>query len=197
MCNDVWRGPVDLSENNFTDKGMLDLSRVFEKRNASNISALKLDDNKLGSKSGEFIGEVLSSNPDYDIEKLSFGKICLEEIGLTRVIEAVNTNKHIRKLNVGVLTDSGLVKLSELLAPNESLEEIKITETKDHQQYWTEAGRNAFLNMIRQFTQLRKVKVKFEHKETKEDELFEDEVKFHTKEKAEALSKGKDYEKRL
>jgi hypothetical protein len=76
----------------------------------------------------------------------------LEEAGLVRVIEAVNCNKHILKLNVGVVTDNGLEMLSELLKENTSLEEIFIEETSDHQKYWTERGRQSFCRMLKNFT---------------------------------------------
>ena len=49
-----------------------------------------------------------------------------------RIIEAINLNKNILKLNVGVITDRGLKTISEILQPNTSLEEITITETSDH-----------------------------------------------------------------
>ena len=197
MTNDVFQGQIDLSENDFSDKGALELSRLFEKRNVSNISALKLNKNKLGSKTGEYIGDAISRNPEYKINKLSFGKICLEDIGLVRIMEACNLNKNIQKLNIGVLTNCGLMKMAELLKENDSLEELKFTETKDHQKYWTEEGRAAFLETLKKCTQLKKIKVKFEHDETDDDKLFEKEIKFYTKQKSEVRSKGKDYEKRL
>ena len=53
------------------------------------------------------------SNPDYKIKKLSFSGISLESIGLTRILEAVNGNRNVKKLNVGVLTDRGLAKLAD------------------------------------------------------------------------------------
>ena len=110
----------------------MELSRIFEKRNASNITQLYLANNNFGSRAGEYIGEALSANPDYKIFKLSFEKISLEQIGLVRIIEAVNLNKNILKLDVGIVTDAGLLSLSELLKSNTSLEEIKIAETSDH-----------------------------------------------------------------
>jgi len=39
---------------------------------------------------------------------VSFKGISLESIGIVRMIEAVNANPHVRKLNIGVLTDRGL-----------------------------------------------------------------------------------------
>jgi len=56
----------------------------------------------------------------------------LESIGLVRIIEACNLNKNIKTLNIGVLTDDGLVQLAELLRENDSLEALEICETKDH-----------------------------------------------------------------
>ena len=130
--NTKFEGNLDLSNNDLSDQAALELARVFENRNASNITQLNLSQNNFGSKAGEYIGEALAANPEYKLFKLSFDKICLEEIGLVRVAEAVNLNKNILKLNMGVITDQGLLKLSELLKPNCSLEEIVLTETSDH-----------------------------------------------------------------
>jgi len=55
----------------------------------------------------------------------------LEEDGLVRILQAVNENKHILKLHVGLVTDRGLKCLAEILVNNNSLEEIIIQETKD------------------------------------------------------------------
>ena len=52
--------------------------------------------------------------------------ICLESIGLTRIIEACNGNANIKHLNIGELTDIGLESLSRLLRENTSLEVIEI-----------------------------------------------------------------------
>ncbi len=74
----------------------------------------------------------MAANPSYPLKKISFGGIELEDIGLVRVIEAANVNKNIRKLDVGVLTDSGLANLANLLAENDSLEELEFQETSNH-----------------------------------------------------------------
>lgn len=128
-CNASFEGNLDLSNNNLSDQAALDLARVFENRNASNITQLNLASNNFGSKAGEYIGEALCANPEYKLFKLSFDKMCLESIGLVRLIESVNLNKNILKLNIGVLTDEGLKKLAETIKCNDSLEEITITET--------------------------------------------------------------------
>ena len=57
--------------------------------------------NNFTSKAGEYIGEALSSNPDYPLGKLKFGGVCLEDAGLVRIIEAVNINKNIVQLSIG------------------------------------------------------------------------------------------------
>ena len=56
----------------------------------------------------------------------------MESIGLVRIVEAVNANKNIKRIDIGVLTNGGLTQLAELLRPNDSLEEIEITETSNH-----------------------------------------------------------------
>ena len=114
-----------------------------------------------------------------------------------RVIEAVNQNKNILKLNIGVVTDRGLIAISELLQPNDSLEEITITETSDHQKYWSEEGKEKFTEMMKEHTQVRRVKIHFTNKDNPDNKVFEDEVKFYTKMKSKKISKRKDYDKRM
>ena len=109
----------------------LHLSKVFEPDTGFNITSLNLRGNNFTSKAGEFIGEALSNNPDYPLGKLKFGGVCLEENGLVRIVEAVNSNKNIVQLAIGEVTDDGLVMLSELLKRNNSLEEIVMEQTKD------------------------------------------------------------------
>ena len=184
MNNTTFQGNLDLSNNDLSDQAALELARIFEKRNASNITQLYLANNNFGSKAGEYIGEALSANPDYKIFKLSFEKISLEQIGLVRIIEAVNLNENILKLNVGVVTDAGLLNLAELLKPNNSLEEITITETSDHQKYWSSASKKAFATMMKKHTQLRRVKFSFARDDQKEDKEFDDEIEFYTTNKS-------------
>ena len=63
---------------------------------------------------------------------ISFTGISLEDIGLTRIIEAVQGNSNIKRLNVGILTNEGLMTVSRLLEGNLSLDELFMQETKDH-----------------------------------------------------------------
>lgn len=133
LCqNDTYNGDLLLTGNNLTDLTALHLASLFEKQNGHNITKLVLDDNCFTSKAGEYIGEALAANPTYPIKKLSFKGISLESIGLTRIIEACNLNKNVKKLHIGVLTDDGLKALSQLLEPNESLEQLSFEETQDH-----------------------------------------------------------------
>lgn len=125
LTNDAFKGELELNGNELSDLAALYLAPIFEKQSGYNITKLKLDDNNFSSKAGEYIGQAIASNPSYTIKKLSFSGICLESIGLVRIIEAVNANKNIKKLNVGVLTDQGLKSLSQLLESNDSLEEIE------------------------------------------------------------------------
>ena len=128
------------------------MSKIFDKGSNFNITKLDLSKNNFSSKAGEYIGDALCKNPDYTIFKVSFAKISLEEAGLVRLIEAANLNKHILKLNIGVITDRGLQMLSDLLRENDTLEEIVIEETDDHQKYWTDAGRASFTSMLKTCT---------------------------------------------
>lgn len=55
--NAVFRGEIDLSGNNLSDLAALYLSSALGSRDLA--KALDLSDNKLGEKSGVFIGDVL------------------------------------------------------------------------------------------------------------------------------------------
>jgi len=90
-----------------------------------------MDNNNFTSKAGEYIGQALLSNPNYPLKVLSFHNINIESIGLTRLIEAVNGNSNIKRLDIGVLTNEGLTHVASILAPNQSLEELTIEETDD------------------------------------------------------------------
>jgi hypothetical protein len=76
----------------------------------------------------------------------------LEETGLYRLLEAVNANKHIHKLHVGIISDYGLRTLSELLKANKSL--LKLEFQEDPAKPWTEGGKQAFTAMLKNFTEL-------------------------------------------
>jgi hypothetical protein len=178
------------------------LSKIFNKGSNYNITKIDLSQNKFSSKAGEYIGQALCENPDYTIFKVSFAKINLEDAGLVRLIEAANLNKHILKLNVGVITDRGLQMLSDLLKENDSLEEIVIEETSDHQKYWTDAGRASFTRMLKTCTQLKKVKIVQEREvedeaEKEKHSLFKQEIEFYTNMKSAEQKKKKEYQKIL
>lgn len=105
LHNQQFSGPLELQNNHLSDLAALHLSKVFEPETGFNINSLNLKGNKFTSKAGEYIGEALCNNPDYPLGKLVFGGICLEETGLVRIIEAVNANKNVVQLNVGIVTD--------------------------------------------------------------------------------------------
>ena len=123
LCaNDTFAGELKLSQNELSDLAALHLAKVFEKQGGKNITKLKLDGNNFTSRAGEYIGNAICNNPEYPIVSVSFTGISLEQIGLTRMIEAVNCNSNIKRLDIGVLTDQGLQALSQLLEPNNTLE---------------------------------------------------------------------------
>lgn len=117
-----------------------------------------------------------------------------------RIIEAANQNKHIRKLDVGIVTNHGLAHLADLLKENTSLEELAIEETKDHQKYWSDSGRLAFTQMLKHFTQIKKVKVSSSHDREGDEQVkhdtFKEEISFYTQMKKREQEKEKDYHKR-
>ena len=132
LCgNNTFKGELKLNSNDLSDLAALHLSKVFEKVDGKNITKLKLDGNCFTSRAGEYLGQALVSNPSYPIKSMSFTGMCLEEVGLTRMIEAVNGNENIKGLDIGILTDEGLKSLAILLAPNTTLEQITIKETSD------------------------------------------------------------------
>ena len=132
---------------------------------------------------------MLAGNPDYPIKKLSFHGICLESIGLTRVIEACNNNANIKKVDIGVLTNEGLGVMSELLAANTSLEGVSFQETTDHQKYWTAEGRSTFVNMLKTSTKITEVTLNFTREDRDEDKLFVEEINFYTEIKSKEQKK--------
>lgn len=176
----------------------LHLAKAFEPAQGFNITFLNLKGNNFTSKAGEYIGEALAKNSAYPIGRLVFGGICLEQTGLVRIIEAVNANQNIVQLNVGIVTDQGLEILADLLKTNDSLQEISMEQTTDPQKLWTNRGRKALTEMLRQHTQLRKVKLFKEKKNlSDEDKLFQEEVNFYTDMKSAAQKKKKEYKKIL
>ena len=119
--------------------------------------------------------------------------ICLESIGLTRIIEACNGNANIKHLNIGVLTDNGLESLSRLLRENTSLEVIEIQETKDHQKLWSEIGRGAFTETLKKCTVLKQVIITFSRENEPTDQEFTAEIQFYTEMKTKEAAKKANY----
>lgn len=76
---------------------------------------------RLSEKTGIFLGEALITNPEHPVEKLSFKKVCLQEDGLLRILEASNANQNITKLNLGFVTDRGLAIMAKTLCLNLNL----------------------------------------------------------------------------
>ena len=109
-----------------TDISGLHIGRILSR--GKNITKLCLAQEtascKYTHKTGEYVGEAILKNPECGLVKLDFKGIYLGETGLQRVIEATNDCKTIEKLNVGVVTDSGLRILAENLKSNSTLEEL-------------------------------------------------------------------------
>lgn len=76
---------------------------------------------RLALKAGVFIGDALITNKEHPIEKLSFKNVALGEDGLMRVIEALNKNKNITKVHLGLVSDQGLLIMARTLKYNSSL----------------------------------------------------------------------------
>ena len=113
---------MKLSNNvNLTDLAGLYISEIFASQDGKAITELDLSGNeKMESKTAQFIGEALLANPNYKIERLKFKGVKLEETGLYRLLEAVNANKNITRLHVGIVSDFGLRTMAELLPLNKT-----------------------------------------------------------------------------
>jgi hypothetical protein len=75
----------------------------------------------LALKAAIFIGDALLMNPEHPLEKLSFKNVYLGEDGLIRVCEALNNNKNITKVHLGIITNHGLRYVAQSLKSNVSL----------------------------------------------------------------------------
>lgn len=73
---------------------------------------------RLSYKSGQFIGMALKENPDHPVSKINFKNCDLEELGASRIIEASNCNKNIKKINLGLVSDESLKTIAQLLINN-------------------------------------------------------------------------------
>ena len=150
--NSKFQGTLNLAGNGLSDLAALYLAKALEKIDFFNITKLDLSDNSFSSKAGEYIGCALSQNPEYTIFKVGFSRTNLTMTGLVRMVEAVNQNKNVLLLDIGIVCNDGLTKLAELLKDNSSLEEIAIEETSNHQKYWNDAGMSAFTTMLKNCT---------------------------------------------
>lgn len=114
-------------------KSAIYLKEVLRRPGSKNITKLNLAKNRnLSERTGIYLGDALIENPDHPVKKLNFKKICLQEDGLLRIIEAANKNKHIEVLNLGIVTNSGLLQMSRSLQHNTNLQKLKFTESEDH-----------------------------------------------------------------
>lgn len=139
-------------------------------------------ESKLTFKAGEYIGQGILNNPSCGMQYMQFKGIHLGESGLQRIIEAANNCPSLRELNFGIVTDSGLKLMAEHLKPNNYLKEIKFYETDDHQKYWTHESMQAFADLLKSHTILKKVKAEFMECNKKSDLAvnFHDEINFYT-----------------
>ena len=134
------------------------------------------------------------------MKELRFDGIDLGCRGLVRIIDAANKTPSLTNLNVGVLTDSALALLAERLASNKHLKELKFSETADHQQYWSEKSRQAFCDLLKNNTNLKKVKARFQKCNWQDDgysKQFVDEIEFYTEQKEKHNEKQEDFAERM
>ena len=126
--NSSFEGKIDLSKNGLSDLSALYISSSLTK--FKGLRELNLSDNNLHSKAGEYLGEVLSENPDYQITSISFKGNKLEEYGLRRMIVAATKNPNIKKMDLGTISDFGLELLAKEIL-NTSLLKLAFKEDKD------------------------------------------------------------------
>ena len=157
------------------------------------------------------------SNPEYPLEYIKFKDVNLEETGLHRILEAANANKHIKRINVGIISDKGLSIMSELLASNTSLLRLEFSESMisltlnlifpDETQPWTDKGKHNFCQMVKDHTELETIKFKSPFKVTRENEdgekekfdphtEFRHEIDFYTHKKHHDHKADKKFKKR-
>lgn len=122
------------------------------------ISRLYLADNRaLKKKAGIFIGDAFMQNKDHPLEKLSFKNVALGEDSLMRIIEALNANRNITNVHLGLVSDQGLLIMARNLKDNTSLRKMKMQENPVSR--WGEKSKNEFIKLLRtQKVPLNKVK---------------------------------------
>lgn len=128
-----FKGPLNLKSNTqLTDLSALYISEIFTAMDfsSSHITELNLSETKMQEKAGLFIGEALLANPLYPLQRIKFKGVDLEENGLYRILEAVNANKNISRINLGVISDFGLKTMAELLKENTTLLRLEFSESK-------------------------------------------------------------------
>jgi hypothetical protein len=76
----MFDGEINLAKNDLTDLSALYISSSLSK--FKGLKSLDMSGNKLQSKAGEYIGDFLIENPDYNIHTLKFKGNRLEEYGL-------------------------------------------------------------------------------------------------------------------
>jgi len=186
LCkNNKFFGKLKLDKNGISDLAILAISEVLRKPNFQNIKELSLEGNPaLTCKAGEYIGQAMIDNCNQmKLKELNFEGIDLGQRGLVRIIDAANKTPSLEKLNVGVLTDNALLMLADRLKDNKHLLELKFEETEDHQQYWSRDSQQAFCQLLKEGTQLKKIKAKFQKcnwKQKAESKDFIDELEFYT-----------------
>lgn len=96
-----------------------------------NITSLDLSGNGFKDRAGVYIGEVLSSNPNYPITEINFEGMDLQEQGVRRVAESFNANTNIVTLNIGIINSETLTILAENVSKNTSLLSLELTESTE------------------------------------------------------------------
>ncbi|CAI2369868.1 unnamed protein product [Moneuplotes crassus] len=186
--NTKFKGELLLKNNSLTDLSALYLTKAME--TFKGITKLSLKGNGLGSKAGEFIGDWLLDlgKTGGSLEALDLGGNNFEETGIRRIILGVARAKTLRKVDIGTISDFGLVLLAEELTlfygeeadPQGVLEKIKFKENKDKE--FSSKARESFIESSENFSPLIK--------------CGDDELEYYNKDKKIAQKEFKKFKKR-
>lgn len=121
---------LDLSNNKLGERGAISLAAGLATNHA--LESLVLENNKLSCKAAKQLGEVLKKNSTLRELNLAFNQI--ELAGMVGLAQGLLSNKSLKKLNIdqnkfACKRAAANEVLATLLADNNTLEELSLTET--------------------------------------------------------------------
>lgn len=143
------------------------LADVLEKERGANITDLNLSRNNLLDKAGMYIGDALVKSQDYPLQQLLFKGVDLQKEGTRRVFDSIMINKKVKRLHIGLVGNSTLQELTQMMERQPGLIELEFQE--DQKDPWELAQTKAFAKAVRNHTQLESVR--FTYAELPEEDL--------------------------